>query len=350
MQVVQGTAIEALASGSSSPLPTEFRLLQIGENRTSKGAFKLDSAGLAAIMAAYKDQGVDLAIDYEHQTFNAAANGKPAPAAGWFKPEARADGLWATGVKWTDGASAMLKAKEYRYFSPTFEVDKNKRITRLLPIAITNHPATKGQEALVAATATKHTAATPSQEIKMSNLTAIIGLKDDAHESEIEGRVVALTRTEAKLLEITGKDNVGDAIGVVLTSKDAAVRLAAAEKALHEWEEREQAAKQEQLAKQISSMVDQAVLEGRVSLRDTDKIKALTAQGEAYGIECLKNTIAMLPSRPMRTYQAPPPANSEKAQLAAIEDYKKNHPGASTADAYIALSAERPALFAEGGR
>jgi phage I-like protein len=112
-------AAQPIGIESGPRLPTEFRLFAFGENATSKGIFVLDRAGAAAVMAAYADHGVELAIDYEHQTFAAGDNGKPAPAAGWFAPEVRADGLWATKVRWTEPAAEMLRRKEYRYFSST---------------------------------------------------------------------------------------------------------------------------------------------------------------------------------------------------------------------------------------
>jgi hypothetical protein len=397
----------------------------MGENHTSQGVFSLDRAGAESVMASFEKKGVDLAIDYEHQTFAAKDNGKPAPAAGWFKPEARADGIWATNVKWTDPAAAMLKAKEYRYFSPTFRRDSKNRILELRPMALTNDPASHGIEALVAAsetialaewstammdnlpdsaflhveaggkkvggkteplslrhfpvrgpdgkidmahlrnalsripqsnlpasvknaaTAEAHRLMPKTEMMNMKNLASIVGLKDDAPEEDVESRVVALSRTEVRLLEITGKDNVGDAIGMVIAAKDSSVRLAAAEKSLHEWEERDARDKQELLSKQIATLVDSAVLEGRVSLRDTEKVRALTSQGEIYGIECLKNTIALLPARPVRVYQSPTPANVEAAQMAAVAEYKRSHPEASTGDAFVALAAKTPALFPE---
>jgi hypothetical protein len=102
----------------SGDAPSEFRIWKWGENKTLKGTVVLDEASAKAVVNAFRDHGVELAIDYEHQTFNAEDNGKEAPAAGWFTPEVREDGLWATAVRWTDRASAYLKAKEYRYFSP----------------------------------------------------------------------------------------------------------------------------------------------------------------------------------------------------------------------------------------
>src|SRR6185369_7798673 len=135
MQVVHAAKVDGLAELNLSTLPTEFRLFQLGDNPTSKGTFKLDAAGIAQVMASYQDHGTELAMDYEHQTFAAKDNGKPAPAAAWFNLNARADGLWATNVRWTDTAAQMLRAKEYRYFSPTFGVDKAGRITHLLNAA-----------------------------------------------------------------------------------------------------------------------------------------------------------------------------------------------------------------------
>jgi phage I-like protein len=341
--VIQTAHFLAISADPSS-LPSEFRLFSYGKNETSKGTFVLDPAGLDSVMRAYADHGVELAIDYEHQTFAAADNGKPAPAAGWFVPEARADGLWAVNVRWTDAAAEMLRGKEYRYFSPTFEVDKDNRITRLLPVALTNFPATKNQTPLIAA---RDIAAT---EIRMSNaVNKILSLKDEAGDDEVEARVVSLARTEAELLKTTGADNVGDAIATVIAQKDAAVKLAAAEKSLREWQEADERAKQFEREKEIAKIVDQAIFDGRVSLKDTDKITTLKSLGEVHGIPALKTAVGLMTARPVRVYQAPVFENTDEARLKALRDYQKLHPNMSTADAYVALAAERPALF-DGGR
>lgn len=131
--------------------PTEFRIWKWGENKTLKGTVVLDEKSAKAVIDAYREHGVELAIDYEHQTFNAEENGKPAPAAGWFTPEVREDGLWATAVRWTEQAAGYLKAREYRFFSPVALLDaKTRRPVRLMPMALTNWPATNNLEPLVA--------------------------------------------------------------------------------------------------------------------------------------------------------------------------------------------------------
>ena len=84
---------------------------------------------------------LDLAIDFEHQTQHAKQNGQPAPAAGWIrKLQARSGALWAR-VEWTARAAAMLKAREYRYLSPTFFHAPDGTVMRIEGAALTNAPA-----------------------------------------------------------------------------------------------------------------------------------------------------------------------------------------------------------------
>lgn len=418
--------LDALSALDASALPTEFRLFQFGDNPTSKGTFKLDADGAAEVMAAYKTHGAEVAIDYEHQTFEAAGNGQPAPAAGWFVPQARPDGLWATNVRWTPRAAEMLRNREYRYFSPTFHVDKKNRITKLLPAALTNLPASHGQEPLIAASERRLTAwstavmddlpdssflyveaggqkedgkTTPrslrhfpvkdagdkvdlphvrnalaripdsnvpadvkaritaeakrmlghqqTTERLTMNISTLIGLKDGATEDEVSERVISLGRIERRLLEVTGKDSVADAMSVLIAAKDASVELEAARKSLREWEERHTREEMDSKRKTIATIVEGAVIDGRVSLKNVERQEQLRRHGEEYGIEALRTAVSLMEPRPVRQYQAPPPANTIKAQMAAIEKYKKDNPTATAADAYVALSQSQPAMFAD---
>ena len=336
---------------ADQPLPTEFRLFSLGNNKTSKGTFKLDKAGMDSIMAAYKDQGVDLAIDYEHQTFAAVSNGQPAPAAGWCALESRKDGIWAVNVRWTDAAAEMLKAKEYRYFSPTFKTDKGNRITQLMPIAITNFPATKGQDALVAASQHIESVDQFTKETIPMHFETI-GLKEGATEADVQARAESLVDTESRLLKLTGKDNVGDAFGELIANKDASVRLAAAESELRELHETIAASEHVKTASAISAMVDEAARTRRFGVSAEEFKKHLTEHGEAYGVEKLRSHIATYPVKVVHR-QAPPPINTEAARLEAVAEYKRSHPGATAGQAMVALAAERPSLFPEystGGR
>ncbi|MBE0529529.1 MAG: hypothetical protein IH626_01795 [Rhodospirillales bacterium] len=95
-----------------------------------------------AVVAASAARGLDAVVDYEHQTDLAEKNGQPAPAAGWIKEfQVRADGIWGR-VDWTTLGADRIRAKEYRYLSPTFLADKKTgEVKAILRAALTNNPA-----------------------------------------------------------------------------------------------------------------------------------------------------------------------------------------------------------------
>lgn len=89
-----------------------------------------------------KVRGVDIAVDYAHNSGG--------EAAGWIKQaEARADGLWIF-VEWTKEAAEKIANKAYRYFSPEFVDEWKDPKTQvahkdvLLGGGLTNRPFQKG--------------------------------------------------------------------------------------------------------------------------------------------------------------------------------------------------------------
>jgi phage I-like protein len=139
--------LSSLITLSSTSPPTEFRIWGFGEVVTTKGTFLLDQDGAASVLACAADYGNRLGFDYNHASVLETGD---TPSAGTFELEVRADGLWAVNCQWTVNASNRLSAKEYLYFSPTFYVDGDNRITELMNIALTNLPATKNMDPLVA--------------------------------------------------------------------------------------------------------------------------------------------------------------------------------------------------------
>lgn len=149
----------------SQPLPPagfkEFRILPDGVFRANDGRpEKLDgwvmNGDIAKPIIASLAARDDVLIDYEHQSLKAATNGKPVPAAGWFK---RAEwreglGLFAVDVRWSAMARAMILNKEYRFISPAFHFDANTGEVRgILSVGLTNAPALTGLTDLAAASA-----------------------------------------------------------------------------------------------------------------------------------------------------------------------------------------------------
>ncbi|MFH1745668.1 MAG: phage protease [Planctomycetota bacterium] len=149
----------ALSSAKGEPA-SEFLLIPFGEvvvERPSAGSsFIFTRQHAESARRWFEGLGRKLAIDYEHQSldrFNTRSDGLR-PAAGWIgKLEVRADGLWATDVTWTERACELLRAGEYRYFSPViFWTDEDQSdVAALGPVALTNDPAMCGIQPLTAA-------------------------------------------------------------------------------------------------------------------------------------------------------------------------------------------------------
>lgn len=114
-----------------------------GEEQTVKcTAWCLDAKAAQQIIDAFEEAGLDLVIDYDHQTLRAEDNGMPAPAAGWITAlEYEAGrGLWAT-VDWTSGGRESVASRSYRYLSPVFPFDPDSGAPLWLhSVALTNTP------------------------------------------------------------------------------------------------------------------------------------------------------------------------------------------------------------------
>ncbi|MBP7003757.1 phage protease [Amaricoccus sp.] len=120
--------------------PDWVHLLPIGDFRGQDGrAFKLSDPD--AVIAASM-RGLDLVIDYEHQTeAQAELKSGPIPAAGWIKAlQARADGLWGK-VEWTALARSLIGAKAYRYLSPVIRYSpQDRQVRRLTGAGLVHNP------------------------------------------------------------------------------------------------------------------------------------------------------------------------------------------------------------------
>ena len=147
---------------AGGPAPGRIQLFPAGEFSARDGrpgtlkgvkakAWTLTFDDAAAVIARWRQRETPLVVDYEHQTINAAENGKPAPAAGWIESlEAGPDGLYAT-VKWTDAARAFIQADEYRYISPVFSFDpETGAVLELKSAALTHYHALDGMDAVTA--------------------------------------------------------------------------------------------------------------------------------------------------------------------------------------------------------
>ena len=197
---------------AGGPAPGRIQLFPAGEFSARDGrpgtlkgvkakAWTLTFETAAAVIARWQQRETPLVVDYEHQTINAAENGKPAPAAGWIESlEAGPDGLYAT-VKWTDAARAFIQADEYRYISPVFSFDpETGAVLELKSAALTNYPALDGMDAVTARAEDDP----PMKKETLEALRHFFGLAADADEDaalaalKAQGQPLAAMLTAAK--------------------------------------------------------------------------------------------------------------------------------------------------------
>lgn len=152
MSALHRTARVALAiTLADGKAPTEFRLFTADLVTTSKGDFVFDKKASTAVLAAWAERGNDLPIDYDHAMVDPTTRPQDRGAAGWFKLELRGGELWAVDVRWTAEGERAVASGEWRFTSPAFSYDaESRRISELINVAITNLPATKNMDPLVA--------------------------------------------------------------------------------------------------------------------------------------------------------------------------------------------------------
>lgn len=122
------------ATEIAAEAPEWVHLLPAGVVQARDGRELWQLSDPAAVVAATRARGMDLVVDYEHQTDRAEKNGQPAPAAGWLRDlEARPDGIWGR-IEWTARAREMIARRDYRFLSPVFAFEReSRRVTRHPP-------------------------------------------------------------------------------------------------------------------------------------------------------------------------------------------------------------------------
>lgn len=145
--------IELEVQAGTASAPTRLRVLPDGmfnapdgrpgnmENVTAK-SWVLNAKVAQAVIARFKARGLELPLDYEHQTLKSAENGLPAPASGWITDLSYEPGVGLLAdVRWTDAGGDYVAKREYKYLSPVFPFDKQTgEVLDLHSVALTNKP------------------------------------------------------------------------------------------------------------------------------------------------------------------------------------------------------------------
>lgn len=204
--------------------PTEFRILANGTTETTKGPVVFDNEAGELVMKAFAEHGLDqLPFDVGHGMLNPFSPPSGHKAFGWFKPEVRKDGLWASDIEWLEAGARALRKREFRFFSPAIMLDHDSgRVTQLINIALTNIPATKGQKPLVAHAA-GDPPASPARGHTMEETLKLLGVTSDAAGVT---RVTELLRLSTEIRELTGARDDAAALHALRTGKEEALKLA----------------------------------------------------------------------------------------------------------------------------
>lgn len=173
--ILKGSTMEL-----SEGVPETIPVLPVGHVVSSKGEFDVDGESFLAMQEQIAERGVDLVVDYEHQTLK----GCEAPAAGWVKELKLEDGQIRARVQWTTRGAQYLKNREYRYLSPVVNVRKtDSKAVGLHSLALTNTPAVRGMNPIVNSENYDPEGGETMDIIK--KLAGLLGLGEDSGEKEV---------------------------------------------------------------------------------------------------------------------------------------------------------------------
>lgn len=164
-------------------IPDKIKILPFGDVKSQKGNFIVDDDSFRQIKNNFKKRGLDLVIDYEHQTLENIQ----APAGGWIKDIEKEGDAIVAKVEWTPKAKEYLKNKEYRYLSPVVLVRKkdNKAVV-LHSVALTNTPAIDNMYPIINSINLKQYDDEEEKQMDLKEVAKQLGLPEDATEEQIK--------------------------------------------------------------------------------------------------------------------------------------------------------------------
>lgn len=187
MEAKQTNYIYALTNDIGQ-CPEEVKILPVGTVNSEKGDFIVDHESYKEMKAEMQRRGIDIVIDYEHQTLKDVQ----APAGGWVKDLIYTPEAIVAKVEWTPKAKEYLKNKEYRYLSPVVLIRKSdSKAVVLHSLALTNTPAINGMFAIVNSV-NFYTYNTPTggKEMDLQRIKELLGLPAETPEEDVMNALV----------------------------------------------------------------------------------------------------------------------------------------------------------------
>jgi len=209
-------------------------------------------------MLAFQEHGADrLPIDFDHGMLAAVKTPETSVAAGWFTPAIVDNKLMALNVEWTERAAAMLRGREFRFLSPAFNYDrKTGQITQLLNVALTNLPATRDAEPLVAnqlenVPSTQSRAAATTNEVRKvsEKILAVLGA---ATENEAVNIAKEFNSWSREVLAVTGTETLDAAAAAIKLNAELPAKVAELSQQIKSLTDEKQAQDRDQLIGKLS--------------------------------------------------------------------------------------------------
>ncbi len=182
MEAKQTNYIYALTNDIGQ-CPEEVKILPVGTVNSEKGDFIVDQESYKEMKAEMQRRGIDIVIDYEHQTLKDVQ----APAGGWVKDLIYTPEAIVAKVEWTPKAKEYLKNKEYRYLSPVVLTRKSdSKAVVLHSLALTNTPAINGMFAIVnSVDFDTHNTPTGGKDMDLQRIKELLGLPAETPEEDV---------------------------------------------------------------------------------------------------------------------------------------------------------------------
>ena len=231
--VFKSSHATALPTTQGGSVPDWMQLFPTGtfSGRDGRGPYICDPVSVVTQTRAYNGS-LDIPVDYDHQIEFSAANGQPAPAAGWITElEARADGVWGR-VEWTEKGRAHVAAREYRYVSPVYYHDRNGVIQSIESVALTNVPNLTGLKALASREPSGQQSVTGESSMSfLKTLASLFGVTDaEPTEAAVEAAARSLVqdahgmKAAMSLMAQTVRADDGTPAGLVKAVQSVAAR------------------------------------------------------------------------------------------------------------------------------
>lgn len=308
-----------------SKVPDTVKLLPLGRVKSQKGDFVVDEESYRSMQRIFKARGIDIVIDYEHQTLADVE----APAGGWIKELSLGTDAIMAKVEWTPRAQEYLRNKEYRYLSPVVLVrDGDRKAVALSSAALTNTPAINGMFAIV-------NGADPAnienitdiiqkeggdKEMDLQKLAKLLGLPETASEEEVLSRISMLVARAREEAETVANKTVLELLGLPENARTEEVTASIVALKQGDAEVRKEilALKEQLQRSDVKELVEGALKTGKISADLVDWATQYALK-DAEGFKAfLEKTPVIVPMGRLDTVDAAKPVDCDEKVLKSV--------------------------------